>query len=188
MFDSVVRHGSVIAERAVRVSNQMGSDPWALATIHRAANTDRPDRLKAVLACLAAAEMPVVWPVHPRARARLNENALHVPENVRLIEPVGYLTMLAHVSAATRILTDSGGVQKEAFWLRTPCITLRNTTEWPETVDQGWNILVGNDEAAVRDAFRRPVPLKQTNPYGDGHSRQRMAELLILSSKSSAPR
>lgn len=181
MFDSVVRHGSAIAERAAHVSSRMGSDPWALATIHRAANTDSPDRLEAMLACLAAVEMPVVWPVHPRARDRLDANASHVPDNVRLIDPVGYLTMLAHISAATRVLTDSGGVQKEAFWLRTPCITLRDRTEWPETVDQGWNILVGSDQEAVRSAIQRQIPHKQTNPYGDGYSAQRMAELLILS-------
>lgn len=187
MFDSVGRHNAAIAERARQISSRMGSDPWVLATIHRAANTDRRDRLDAALACLEAAGMPVVWPVHPRARTRLESNGTKVPENVHLTDPMGYLNMLAHISAATCILTDSGGVQKEAFWLCTPCITLRDTTEWPETVAQGWNVLVGNDPEAVREAVRRPIPVEQVNPYGDGDSAQRMAALLILSDNR-APR
>lgn len=181
MFDSVVRHNSAIAQRTRQISSRMGSDPWVLATIHRPANTDKPDGLDAALACLEAAGMPVVWPVHPRARSRLESNGTKVPDNVRLVDPMGYLTMLAHIGAATRVLTDSGGVQKEAFWLSTPCITLRDTTEWPETVAQGWNVLVGNDPEAVREAVDRPTPVDQANPYGNGDSAQRMAALLILS-------
>ncbi|MFV1981775.1 MAG: UDP-N-acetyl glucosamine 2-epimerase, partial [Rhodothermia bacterium] len=107
MFDSVVRHNPAITERARQISSRMGPDPWVLATIHRAANTDRTDRLDAVLSCLEAAEMPVVWPVHPRARTRLEANGAKVPDNVHLIDPMGYLTMLAHIGAASCILTDS---------------------------------------------------------------------------------
>jgi UDP-GlcNAc3NAcA epimerase len=179
MYDSVVRYRSAIETRASDLSGRKGARPWALATIHRASNTDNHTRLEAALACLEAAEMPVVWPIHPRTRKKIEEWGGEVPSNVRLVNPASYLDMLAHISAAGHVLTDSGGIQKEAFWLGTPCITLRDTTEWKETANLGWNVIVGIDPKAVRNAVNRELPSRNVNPYGDGQSAQTISELIL---------
>ena len=133
---------------------------FVLATVHRAENTDDPRRLTAIVQALAQAGEPVVFPVHPRTRAALGTAADGLP-SLRLIDPVGYLDMVRLESAARLIVTDSGGVQKEAYWLGVPCVTVRDETEWVETVAAGWNTLTGaeTDEivAAVR-GFRPSGP------------------------------
>jgi len=152
---------------------------YALATVHRAGNTDDQQRFSAILDCLAAAEMPVVFPVHPRTRVILESTQLTIPENLRLIDPVGYLDMLMLESNAQAILTDSGGVQKEAFWLEVPCVTLRDETEWVETVETGWNEVVGVDPDRVRSALAKGKPGKSPPPiYGDGKTAGRIAKLI----------
>lgn len=152
---------------------------YSLATIHRAENTDNPERLAAILDCLEAVEMQVVFPAHPRTKDALASNAFVVPDNVELIDPVGYLDMLMLEKDAYAILTDSGGIQKEAFWLRVPCITLRDETEWVETVETGWNETVGVDPERVRSALQRPKPEESPPPvYGDGKAAAKIAKLI----------
>ena len=164
----------------------MGLPPrFGLVTIHRAENTDDDARLNTIIdgLCLVAGRLPLVMPIHPRTRQRLASlGALErLRQVVRVLEPVGYLEMLAMQKRAEAIITDSGGIQKEAFFLQVPCITLRQETEWVETVDLGWNRLVRDlsapaIEAAVFGA-RRP-PATQAQPYGDGRAAFRIAAAL----------
>jgi UDP-N-acetylglucosamine 2-epimerase len=160
------------------VVNSLGLEPhgFALVTVHRAENTDDPDRLRSIMRGLEQSEQQVVLPLHPRTRARLLDE---VSPRIRLIEPVGYLDMLALEDSATLIVTDSGGVQKEAYFLGKPCITIRDTTEWTETVEAGWNLLVGADAARIAEAMRTFRPAAdRPHVFGDGHASVKIGELL----------
>lgn len=134
---------------SIRIAREGGT--YVLATVHRAENTDDPERLRSIMRALGRLGQPVILPLHPRTRSRLE--GVVVPESVRLTEPASYLSMLALIRGADRVLTDSGGLQKEAVWLGTPCITLRNETEWVETLEGGWNRLAGADEGRILAAF-----------------------------------
>jgi UDP-N-acetylglucosamine 2-epimerase len=142
---------------------------YLLATVHRAENTDNNQRLKNILSAFAALNEPVVFPAHPRTRKFLQEMGYQQPENVKLIEPVGYFDIIALEKSARLLLTDSGGMQKEAYWLKVPCITLRDETEWIETVELGWNILTGADSQKIVEALKTFRPPSEHPPlYGDG--------------------
>jgi UDP-N-acetylglucosamine 2-epimerase len=130
---------------------------YLLATVHRAENTDNHARLDGILRAFNALEEPLVWPVHPRTRKKLDEVGFQPATHIHMIEPVGALDMARLESGARLILTDSGGVQKEAYWLGVPCVTLRDETEWVETVESGWNQLVGCNTEAILLASRRPI-------------------------------
>jgi UDP-GlcNAc3NAcA epimerase len=144
---------------------------YVLVTVHRAANTDDPDTMQRIAHALNKLEMPVIFPVHPRTRTCLERYSISWKNHVQLIEPVGYLDMLALERAAYRILTDSGGVQKEAFLLGVPCVTLREETEWMETVESGWNVLVGSCWKAIVEAIGQPKPNPpRQNPFGEGEA------------------
>jgi UDP-N-acetylglucosamine 2-epimerase len=150
--------------------------PYTVLTIHRQANTE-PERLRAIAAALGAIERRFVFPVHPRTRRALDDNAIRLPANVEETDPLGYLEMLALVGGAEAVVTDSGGLQKEAYWLRVPCVTLRPNTEWVDTVEAGANALAepGDLATALRDA-RFPADAPQL--YGDGHASERIAAAL----------
>lgn len=147
---------------------------YFVATVHRAENTDSPMRLSAIMRALDALQRTVVFPAHPRTRKFLSEFGYSPSRNVLLIEPLGYLDMIRLEEGACAILTDSGGVQKEAYWLGVPCVTLREETEWVETVQCGWNVLAGVDPERIVQAARSFVPPK-TRPvlYGDGRAADR---------------
>jgi len=143
---------------------------YLLATVHRAENTDNRERIAGIVAAFEKIAQPVVLPLHPRTRKVLQSLGLDLPANVCAIEPLGYFDMVRLEAAARMILTDSGGVQKEAYWLGVPCVTLRDETEWVETVAAGWNVLAGADESkivAAVQSFRKPAAHPQL--YGDGH-------------------
>jgi UDP-GlcNAc3NAcA epimerase len=155
----------IAVERSKTGSNilqRLGLEPkgFLLATVHRAENTDDPARLRNILQTLAEAGERVVFPVHPRTRKFITAlDGLDLSGGALLpIDPVGYLDMAALESGARMIFTDSGGVQKEAYWLGTPCVTLRDETEWVETVEQGWNVLVGADREKIRQAVQEFRP------------------------------
>jgi UDP-N-acetylglucosamine 2-epimerase len=151
-----------------------------LATAHRAENTDNEERLKSILQAFDLLPGTVIFPVHPRTRSRLECLGYTPPEHVRLLEPLGYLDMALLEKSACAILTDSGGIQKEAYWLGTPCITLRDETEWVETVDSGWNTLVGVDTARIL-AAAESLRIPQMRPAlygGDGLAADRCLEIL----------
>jgi UDP-N-acetylglucosamine 2-epimerase len=180
MYDSLL-HCIPIAEERSRVIEQLGLEAGAymLATVHRAANTDDQEALGRVIDALSLLDETVIFPMHPRTRLALASGDLEVPPHVRVIEPVGYLDMLALERAARAVLTDSGGVQKEAYLLAVPCTTLREDTEWPETLSNGWNILTGTDPQGVVQALRRPRPQADPPPaFGDGNAGARMVDLL----------
>lgn len=161
------RTGAVLARFGVEAHR------YLVATIHRADNT-RPDRLQGILDGLARVEETVLFPVHPRTRAVLGAMGHSPPSHVRFIDPVGHLDMMALVRSARMVLTDSGGLQKEAYWLGVPCVTLRDETEWVETVAAGWNRLVGCDPGALVDAVRTFAPsLARPVLYGDGAAASR---------------
>jgi len=149
---------------------------YVLITVHRPANTDDPAAVSDIAYALNRLEMPVIFPIHPRTRACLERYDIAWKRHVQLIEPRGYFDMLALERAAYRILTDSGGMQKEAFHLQVPCVTLRKETEWPETVDSGWNVLVGSSWEAILDAISLPKPHPSPqNPFGAGDAAVRIA-------------
>jgi len=183
MYDSLL-YNVERAGRDLGVLDRLGvrSGEYALATVHRAETTDQPEILKGFFNAFGRIGLPVVIPLHPRTRTVLRQVGLsEFPPDVRMVPPVSYLEMLMLEQHARLILTDSGGVQKEAFLLRVPCVTLRHETEWVETVDMGWNRLAGTDPeeivAAARSSLER-IPPEPGNPYGDGHAAERIVAVL----------
>jgi UDP-GlcNAc3NAcA epimerase len=155
---------------------------YLLATAHRAGNVDDPRRLRALVELLTAMPAEVVLPLHPRTKARLQEAGLLdglAAGRVRAIEPQGYLEFTSLLAHAQAVLTDSGGVQKEAYLAGVRCVTLRESTEWTETVNAGWNTLVGLDAAAARAVLDRPPPPERPPLYGDGRAGERVVEALL---------
>jgi UDP-N-acetylglucosamine 2-epimerase (non-hydrolysing)/UDP-GlcNAc3NAcA epimerase len=155
---------------------------YLLATVHRAGNVDDPERLGRLVDLLLGMPDPVVLPLHPRTAARLQaaglDERLRQAPGVILTGPLGYLDFTALLCHARAVLTDSGGVQKEAYLAGVPCVTLRSTTEWVETVDLGWNVLVDLDADAARAAIERPHPYEHPELYGDGRAGERVVSAL----------
>jgi UDP-GlcNAc3NAcA epimerase len=150
---------------------------YLLLTAHRAGNVDDPERLRALVEIIAALRAPLLFPVHPRTRARLHDAGLlaelELLDGVRLCDPLGYVEFNALVRGARAVLTDSGGVQKEAYLAGVPCVTLRPNTEWVETVESGWNTLADLDVGSVLRALERPLPRSHPQLYGDGKAAER---------------
>ncbi|MGE0491767.1 MAG: non-hydrolyzing UDP-N-acetylglucosamine 2-epimerase [Vulcanimicrobiota bacterium] len=158
-----------------------GRGDYAVLTLHRDINTDHPERLKAILETLAQAPMPIKFPCHPRTEKAMREAGLEAGGQIKLQPPCGYGEMLGLLRGAQLALTDSGGLQKEAYYVGTPCLTLRPTTEWNETIEAGWNRLVDADPGAIAAGLADP-PRKDERPplYGDGRSARAMADVLAL--------
>lgn len=155
---------------------------FILMTVHRAENTDDAQRLKGIMEGLRRIPLPVIWPVHPRTAKVIESIGIELPVNIRRVEPVGYFDMLALEMKASVIITDSGGVQKEAYFLKKPCITLRDQTEWVETTTDGWNLLAGTNPDKIQAAFEQittqPPKIQHTH-YGDGQAAQKIVDILI---------
>jgi UDP-GlcNAc3NAcA epimerase len=168
-----------------RITDILGVTPGAyyLATLHRAENTDHPKRLANILRALTRLEKPVVLPMHPRTRQAIEDHNIRIDlshENIKIISPVGYLDMVQLERSAMMILTDSGGIQKEAYWLKVPCVTLRDETEWVETVNTGWNALAGGEQEKIVDLIRNfSIPQEHPELYGDGQAGQRIVDRLL---------
>ena len=180
MFDAMIAN-LPLARKKSKILSDLALQPkaYVLVTIHRAANTDDPVRLKKIVNILNRVEETVVFPVHPRTGAVLKKFGIGFNSNVRTIDPVGYFDMLVLEENARIIATDSGGVQREAYFLAIPCLTLRDETEWLETVKMGWNNLVGVDEERVLKAWTEFSP-SQDHPqiFGDGFASERIAKIL----------
>jgi len=151
-----VEHG----KESTAVQEELGLQPkkFLLATIHRAENTDNPERLKRILCAFNQVDEIIIWPVHPRTEKKLEELDWQPSSNIHLIKPIGYLEMIKLEKNARIILTDSGGIQKEAYWLGVPCVTLRDETEWIETINSGWNQLAGTDTQSILKAIQTINP------------------------------
>lgn len=181
MYDAALFYAGRAPGLPKTAAAAFGDDGFYLATVHRAENTDDETRLRNIFFSLESLPHPVLWPVHPRTRKRLDELGLKPQGALTLVEPVGYLEMVALERAARIILTDSGGMQKEAIFHSTRCVTLRNETEWVETVEAGWNVLAGADPAAITSAVERFEGAGEAEPpklYGDGHAGKTIASLV----------
>jgi UDP-GlcNAc3NAcA epimerase len=183
--DVMVDVAQMLAPRARERTEALeaaGVEPgeYLVATAHRPGNVDDPERLACLVDVLLAVPGPVVLPLHPRTRARLEAAGLceRLAGGVRLVPPLGYLDFTALLLHSRGVLTDSGGVQKEAYLAGVPCVTLRATTEWTETVDAGWNVLVDLDPAAAVAALERPLPAERPLLYGDGRAGERVVAAL----------
>jgi len=163
------------------ILNDLGlkKNAYLLATVHRSENTDDLARLSRILHAFNSLDEPIVFPVHPRARKVITVADCRLKPHVHLIDPVGYLDMMTLTGSARLVLTDSGGLQKEAYWLGVPCITLRDQTEWIETVEAGWNILVGTDVEKIVQTVHSFAPINShPDLYGDGQAAARCVDLL----------
>ena len=184
MYDANLRLAPVARERSEALeSARVQPGRYLVLTLHREANA-RSEPLARLAEALGRIEEPVVFPAHPRTAAALSDAGIRLAESVRVLPPVGYLDFAALTSQARLVLTDSGGVQKEAYWYGVPCVTLRSTTEWVETVEAGWNRLVNTDPDLIVQAVREAAPPPQRPLlYGDGHAAERIADLLSMMSR-----
>jgi UDP-GlcNAc3NAcA epimerase len=181
MYDAALYYGSK-AEKTSQIlqSLKLNSKSYVLATLHRQENVDDQKRLANILQGFATSDKPIVLPLHPRTRKRLQEFGLVVPQSVRIIDPVGYLDMVMLEKHAALIATDSGGVQKEAYFHQVPCITLRDETEWVELVECGANRLVGADAAAIQVALAEEGVFQSGGDlYGQGNCGEKIADWLL---------
>lgn len=180
MADALLAAAAQADDSSVLDRYRLKPRDYLLATVHRAENTDDPARLSAILNAFTDLARPILFPLHPRTRKVMANAGLNLPANVLACEPLGYLDVVRALRDAEFALTDSGGLQKEAYWLSVPCVTLRDETEWVETVEAGWNILAGANRFAIVQgvaAFNRPTE----HPVlygGDGLAAQRICEVL----------
>jgi UDP-N-acetylglucosamine 2-epimerase (non-hydrolysing) len=180
MYDALLAVRERVRDRRPTASDAVDGE-YVLATVHRAANTDDRTRLAAIFTALSETALPVVLPAHPRTTDAMDDYGMSTDDypGIEFVDPVGYLDFVALLDGAERVATDSGGVQKEAFYLDTQCVTLREETEWVETVECGWNVLVGADEAAIRRELERPIELdSKPRPYGDGDAAAHIVEVV----------
>jgi len=186
MLDALnwAKERSVGAESALLNRLGLKRKGYLVATLHRSENTDDEAQFKRILETLGSLKEPVVFPVHPRAGKIISQIDFRPNPNLYLIDPLGYLEMVALVGSARLVLTDSGGLQKEAYWLGVPCLTMRKETEWVETVESGWNVLVGLDRERIVSAVSSFVPPK-ARPllYGDGTAADQCVDLIELKSE-----
>ena len=185
MYDSVI-YNIQLAEKRSQIIKKLKLEPksYALATIHRAENTDSQDRLNSIFHAferISSDELPFIIPLHPRTRKKIETFNLSF-NSLQLIDPVSYLDMLLLEKQAKTILTDSGGVQKEAFWLGVPCVILRNETEWVELIDQGFNFVAGTNIEAIYNAFKKMINKKVVNDlhlYDKGDAGRKIIEVIM---------
>lgn len=177
MYDAALFYRNRAREPSWFKDLGLKEEGFVLATVHRAENTDDPARMRGILTGLGQCGLPVILPLHPRTRGKLRELGLTVPGNIRLVEPVGYLEMVWLEAHCLIVATDSGGVQKEAFFHGKPCVTLRDETEWVELVEAGWNVLVGADSEMITEKLREVCAGKSGQSlYGNGDSSQIIVE------------
>lgn len=189
MLDALnwARQRGIGAENPCFMRYGLKKKKYLVATLHRSENTDDRVQFQRILETFNSLNEPVVFPVHPRARKIIKEINFRPKPSLHLIDPVGYLEMVTLVESARLILTDSGGLQKEAYWLGVPCLTLRNETEWVETVKAGWNMLVGTEPERIAFMVQSFVPsIARPMLYGDGTAADRCVDLIGLKSKAMA--
>ncbi|GAA0747881.1 non-hydrolyzing UDP-N-acetylglucosamine 2-epimerase [Clostridium oceanicum] len=180
MFDAVLNFKK-LAEQKSNIINllNMEDKEYILTTIHRAENTNDINRLKNIIEALNESNKTVILPLHPRTKKYVDSYGLKFNNNIKLIDPVGYLDMITLEMNSQKIVTDSGGVQKEAFFMKKPCITMRDETEWVETVENGWNVIVGTDKNKILDAILNfKTSEDQQNIFGDGKASCKILDII----------
>jgi UDP-GlcNAc3NAcA epimerase len=180
MVDALMTYTQVAEQKSCILDDlKLEKNEFLLMTIHRPSNADHDDRLLSVLREVSTIDLPVIFPIHPRSRPRVEKLISQTAGNIRIIDPVGYLDMMMLEKYSKIIITDSGGVQKEAYLHKTPCLTVRGETEWVETVSDGWNYVVGDhleQISILSNDFPEP---KEWNPhYGDGQTSDKIVRLL----------
>ena len=176
MFDTLKYYEHILnTENAATFAKP--EKPYYLATIHRQENTDNIERLRNIFKAFSGIRDTIILPLHPRTKKYLNE--VKVPPNVKIIEPTGYLNMLYLLKNCQKVLTDSGGLQKEAFLLKIPCISLRDQTEWIETLTDGWNYVVGANVSEILEKVHAAIPVHQNKYFGNGHAALKIVQSLI---------
>lgn len=181
MRDVLERFLSVAEDRAILTELGLKEQSFYLMTLHRPQNTDNRDVLREILGAVSKLGLDVIFPIHPRTLTAIESFNLRsqIRENVRLIDPLSYPDFLALLLRSKKVLTDSGGIQKEAYLLDKPCVTLRDETEWPETVADGWNVLVGADRSRIINETNRNItPRKKRESFGDGKASDRVAKII----------
>ena len=179
MYDAAVFYRRLARRPAWFVERGLREDAFLLATVHRAENTDNPVRLTGIFAGLAQSEFPVVLPLHPRTRARIEAAGITIASNIHIVPPVGYLEMVWLEKACRVIASDSGGVQKEAHFHGRRCVILRDETEWVELVEAGWNIIAGTNPDCIAAGIRDTASLHVARAlYGDGKSAEAIVNVL----------
>jgi UDP-GlcNAc3NAcA epimerase len=190
MYDSLVQHISRLLKNDAMREFGVEEDQFGVLTLHRPENVDNPLKLANIMSAMRKiCDLPILFPVHPRTQMRLSNeepSTVTAKSRVRIIGPVGYHTMLSLISGAKIVFTDSGGVQKEAFWLHTPCVTIRDSTEWVETLQLGANTLVKAEEKDILEKAKKILTaegLKKKlrvlpNPYGDGKAAKKIISVL----------
>ncbi len=185
MTDVLYKVRDSLAQRSPDLPPAIDADErFYVATLHRAENTDDPERLRGIVAGLASVDAPVLLLAHPRLRARAEAQGLDLEQGAVVVcDPLPYPALVRAAMSSAGVITDSGGLQKEAFLLRVPCTTVRTETEWTETVDLGWNVLAG-DVSQLPTAVTRPLPAAtEATPYGDGHAAVRAVEAISAGSR-----
>ncbi len=176
MYDSLLHYKDMV-DLKFRLSDFMPYNDYYLATVHRQENTDDMIKLKNLFSALGKLDYPILLPLHPRTRKLIGSDKVY--SNVMIIEPVGYLEMIFLMKNARKILTDSGGIQKEAYLLQKPCITLREETEWVETLTGNWNFLVGMNENLLKDKIKVNNYGPQNNYFGEGNAAEKIIKKLM---------
>lgn len=187
MFDSTLKFSQIAEKRSEGLGKYglAAGTKYFLMTCHRQENTDCIERLIEIVEAAneISRHFPIIFPIHPRTSNYLKNAGISFSKEVKIVSPVGYLDMLFLIKNARIVLTDSGGVQKEAFFLKTPCVTMRNETEWVETVSLGWNILAGAKKDQICNAVAKfaenPPPAPKTSPYGDGNASEKIVRRLL---------
>jgi len=181
MYDVALQSAQSARSRDTVARLGLTRGEYILVTLHRPQNVDRKETLSSIVEALVNAGRPVVFPVHPRTRKNLAAFGLwdRLTAKVKAIEPVDYLDFIALLMASAKVVTDSGGVQKEAYFFGVPCVTLRDETEWMETMEDGWNALVGSETEDILHAIRNFNPEgTKSKSFGDGHAAEKIARIL----------
>jgi len=181
MYDAVL-YNQELAKESSTILQDTGitAKDYHLITIHRAENTDDLEKMKNILEAFSKIDETKVWPIHPRTKHKLADYGLNLDEvpNLKIIDPVGYLDMLTLEANAKKIVTDSGGVQKEAYFMKVPCVTIREQTEWVETLEGEANILTGTDTEKILAAVQKEVNPQYKEVFGDGHASEKIVEII----------
>jgi UDP-N-acetylglucosamine 2-epimerase (non-hydrolysing) len=186
MYDVFLKFQNKINQSTILNKLNLNNSEYALLTFHRAENVDNPTKLRNMIKALTNLKIKIVFPIHPRTRIRLIENGITIKNgNIQLIDPVGYFDMLRLINHARIVLTDSGGIQKEAFWSKTPCLTLRDRTEWKETVENGVNFITNVNAERIASKFEyiqnnyNEIKNRfKNNPFGEGDASKRIIKII----------